>query len=66
MKDEVLQEVWKVKDDLAGRHNYDVRRLAEALKAKEGTSGHIIFDLHAREQERRTSGGTGTLRARAP
>ena len=66
MKDEVLQEVWKVKDELGERHNYDVRRLAEALKAKEGTSGHIIVDLHAREHERRTSSGTGTLRARAP
>lgn len=66
MKDEVLQEVWKVKDELAGRHNYDVRRLAESLKAKEGTSGHIILDLHAREQQRRTIAGTGTLGARAP
>jgi hypothetical protein len=53
MKDEVLQEVWKAKDDLAARHNYDVRRLAEALKAKEGTSGHVILDLHAREKDRR-------------
>lgn len=66
MKDEVLMEVWKAKDDLAGRHNYDVRRLAKSLKAKEGTSGHVIYDLHAREKERRTIGGTGTLRARAP
>ncbi|HMO49696.1 MAG TPA: hypothetical protein PKA21_01050 [Kiritimatiellia bacterium] len=64
MKDEILKEVWKIKDDLAGQHNYDVRRLAESLKAKEGASGHVIFDLHAREKRRRTNGGTVTLHAR--
>lgn len=58
MKDEVLEEVWKVKDDLAARYNYDVRRLAEALKAKEGASGHPILDLRSREKNRRTNGGT--------
>ena len=58
MKDEVLQEVWKAKDDLAARHNYDVRRLAESLMVKEGASGHVILDLHARKRHRRTSGGT--------
>ncbi len=56
MKDEVLQEVWKAKDDLGARHNYDVHRLAEALQAKEGTSGHAILDLHARGKDRRSDG----------
>ena len=58
MKDEVLQEVWKAKDDLAARYNYDVRRLAKSLMVKEGASGHEILDLYAREKYRRTSGGT--------
>ena len=55
MKDEVLQEVWKAKDDLAARHNYDVRRLAKSLMVKEGTSEHVILDLHARKRIRRVS-----------
>ncbi len=54
MKDEVLLEVWKAKDELAARHNYDVRRLAESLRAKEVTSGHVIVDLHVRERDRPT------------
>lgn len=58
MKDEVLQEVWKAKDDLAARHDYDVRRLAEALRAKEDASGHAILDLHSRDKSRRTNGVT--------
>lgn len=64
MKDEILQEVWKAKDEIAGRHNYDVRRLAASLKAKEGASGHIILDLREREQQRRAT--TGMPDARAP
>lgn len=54
MKDEIIREVWTAKDDLAARHNYDVRRLAEYLKAKEKSSGHAILDLHARGNKRRT------------
>jgi len=29
MKDEIIQEVWKVKEAVAARHNHDVRRLEE-------------------------------------
>ncbi|MCF7838721.1 MAG: hypothetical protein K9N49_08840 [Candidatus Marinimicrobia bacterium] len=43
---------------LAARRNYDVRRLAESLMVKEGASGHVIFDLHARKKHRRINGGT--------
>ncbi len=55
MKDEVMKEVWKAKDDLAVRHNYDVRRLAEYLRAKEKSSGHPILDLRARKMKCRTT-----------
>ena len=57
MKDEVLQEVWKAKDDLAAQHNNDVRRLAKYLMAKQGSSGHSILDLHDRNRTLRTTGG---------
>ncbi len=50
MKDAVLQELWKAKDDIAARDNYDVRQLVESLKAKEKTSGHEILDLHVRRK----------------
>jgi len=63
MKDEVLQEVWKAKDDLAARHNYDVHRLAASLMVKEGASGHEILDLHARKGHRRTEEGLARRRS---
>ncbi len=54
MKDEIIEQVWKAKDTLAAQHNYDVRRLAKFLKAKEQSSGHAILDLHAREMNCQT------------
>jgi hypothetical protein len=54
MKDEIIEQVWQAKDKLAALHNYDVRRLAKYLRAKEQSSGHAILDLHAREMKRRT------------
>ena len=35
MVDEVLEELWRVKDEIAREHDYDVRRLAESLKTTE-------------------------------
>ncbi len=49
MNDEIMQEVWKAKDELAARHNHDVRSLSEYLRNKEKTTGHIVIDLHARQ-----------------
>ena len=54
MKDEIIEEVWKAKEDIAARHNYDVRRLAEHLRVKERSSGHAVVDLNARDMDRRT------------
>lgn len=55
MKDEIIQEVWKAKDELAARHNHDVRRMATYLRGKEQSSGRIVIDLHARNAiDRRT------------
>lgn len=56
MKDEIIQHVWKAKDELAARHNHDVRRIAEYLRREEQVSGHAVVDLHARhEVKRRTN-----------
>ncbi len=33
--DPVLAEVWKAKDAVAAEHGYDLRRLVEALRARQ-------------------------------
>ncbi len=56
MKDEVIRELWKIKDAIGARNNYDVRLLVENLRAKQRTQGARVIDLHARQHtESRTA-----------
>ena len=39
MSDKVLEELWRIKDDMAREYGYDVPRLAAALRAAQGGGG---------------------------
>lgn len=45
MADEIIHELWKIKDDIASEHRYDVKRLVKYLKEKERNGKHKIIDL---------------------
>jgi hypothetical protein len=49
MSDEIIQEVWQAKDAVAARHQYDVRRLVEHLRAEDQAAGSEVVDLRARK-----------------
>ena len=36
MADEIIEELWKIKDDIAREHGYDIRRLGAHLRSLEG------------------------------
>ncbi len=42
MKNEILEELWKVKDQLAEDCGYDIEKLVKGLRAKEKTKGNIV------------------------
>ena len=48
MKDEIIEEVWKAKDAIAAKYNYDIRALGAALQASEKKSKAKFVNLHAR------------------
>ncbi|MCP4379716.1 MAG: hypothetical protein GY794_26545 [bacterium] len=48
MKDKIIQELWKAKDEISARHQHDVKRLVDDLRAAENSSGSRVVDLHAR------------------
>ncbi len=33
--DSILEEIWRVKDELGARHGFDVRKICEELREKE-------------------------------
>ena len=55
MKDEIIQEVWKAKDAISAKSNYDVKRLVDHLRMEEKASGCQVVDLHARWHSERRS-----------
>ena len=45
MKNEILEELWQVKDQVAFEHGYDVDKLAKDLRKKEKGAKTSIVDL---------------------
>ena len=50
MADEIIEELWRVKDDMAREHGYDVRRFAAYIRSRER-------EREAREARAATGGG---------
>jgi hypothetical protein len=53
--DDVIREVWQAKDAVAARYGYDVKRLAEHLRAEEKASDAVVVDLSAQRLARAES-----------
>lgn len=59
MKNEILEELWKVKDQVASEHGYDIHRLVNELRKKEKKAKVSIVDLslpHKLSKEKSESG----------
>ncbi len=48
MPDEIIKELWEIKDSMARRHGYDIQALVAHLRARETLEGARIEDLRAR------------------
>ena len=43
--DDVLREVWRIKDEISASYGYDIKRLCAAMREKQKHSGHRVVDL---------------------
>ena len=48
-KDEIIQEVRKIKDDLAKAFSYDLKKMLDAARMRQKTSGHTILSPPAKQ-----------------
>jgi hypothetical protein len=48
MKDEIIGELWRIKDELAREANYNVHELCQKLRKQEGVSQENVVDRSAR------------------
>ena len=58
MADEIIQELWRVKDDIAREHKYDLEALITHLRDVGSRTGRVAVDLSAARGEagRRNAG----------
>ena len=42
MPDEIIEELWRIKDDMAREHGNDVRKLATYLQGKQPRGGSVF------------------------
>ena len=47
MSDEIIKELWKIKDSIAREHGYDVGRLVAYLQSKPRPTSRQVVDLRA-------------------
>ena len=45
IKDEILEETWKIKDALAAKYRYDIDTMFRAMRAGEKRSGHKLVSF---------------------
>ncbi|WP_446010827.1 hypothetical protein [Candidatus Electrothrix sp.] len=54
MADEIIEELWKIKDSIARDHAYSVDDLVTHLKAKGLSLGQEVVDLYAMKNKKRS------------
>lgn len=50
MADEIIKELWEIKDAIAREHGNDVRSRIAELKLKQAQSGQKVVDLRAKRK----------------
>ena len=47
MSDEIIREMWEIKDSIAKEHGYDVDRIVAYIRTRQRPKGHHVVDLRA-------------------
>ena len=52
MKNPILEELWKVKDEMARECGYDLNKLADLLRQRQKESKHKVVDFSVKQTSR--------------
>jgi hypothetical protein len=52
--DPVIEELWRIKDEIAAEYNYDIRAMGKALQEAERRSGRQVVSPPPREKANAT------------
>ena len=62
MSDEIIRELWRVKDELAKEFNYDIGALVAEIRRRDKESGEDVVNLSRGKAAKRTSDKAESLR----
>jgi hypothetical protein len=65
MSDEIITELWQIKDSIAREHGYDLEALVAHFQTKKRPEGQRVVDLRA-IRGAAEQGAAGDARPRAP
>ncbi len=54
MPDEIIKELWQIKDSVAREHDYNIRALVAHLQSKKRGKGQHVVDLGSLRQAAET------------
>lgn len=50
MADEIIKELWQIKDGIASEHGYEIDALVAYLRARKHLEDHLVVDLRSMEK----------------
>ena len=50
MSDQIIEELWQIKDSIAREHDYDIESLVAHLQTKQRSASQQVVDLRALRQ----------------
>lgn len=50
--DVVLQEIWRIKDELSASYGHDVNKLFAETRKREKLSGHTVVNLQRKRRQK--------------
>ena len=65
MSDEIIKELWQIKDGIAREYGYDIEALVAHLQTKKRPKGQYVVDLRA-IREAAEQGAAGDALPRTP
>ena len=47
MSDEIIEELWRIKNSIARKHDYEIESLVAHLQTKQRSAGQQVVDLRS-------------------
>ena len=61
MADEIIKELWQIKDGIASEHGYDIKAFVAYLRARKHLGEHQVVDLQSAKKNAQQGAAPGNV-----